>query len=76
AWKALASDEGATYDKVLTFDVSTLEPQVTWGSNPGMGAGINGTVPDPETLSTEVERRAARQALAYMGLDAGMKIPD
>jgi 3-isopropylmalate/(R)-2-methylmalate dehydratase large subunit len=61
---------------VLTFDVSTLAPQVTWGNNPGMGASVNGTVPNPDDLPTEAERRAARQALAYMGLEPGMKITD
>lgn len=75
-WKTLVSDEGATYDKVLTFDVSTVDPQVTWGTNPGMGASVNGTVPNPDSLTSEVERRAARQALEYMGLQPGMKISD
>src|SRR5699024_3589716 len=37
-WLSLATDEGATYDKTLTIDASEVEPQVTWGTNPGMGA--------------------------------------
>ncbi|WP_229776404.1 3-isopropylmalate dehydratase large subunit [Alicyclobacillus cellulosilyticus] len=76
AWKQLATDEGAVYDKVLTFDVSSLVPQVTWGTNPGMCVGIHDVVPDPDSFPTEVERKAARQALAYMGLTPGMKITD
>ncbi len=75
-WQALCSDEGAVYDKVVTFDVSLLDPQVTWGTNPGMGISVNGRVPDPDSFATETERRAARQALAYMGLEPGMPITD
>ena len=75
-WRELASDAGAQYDAVITLDVSQLEPQVTWGTNPGMGAGINGIVPDPASLAMETDRRAAEQALAYMGLAAGMRIAD
>src|SRR5690625_3301502 len=39
-WLALATDEGATYDKVLTIDASEVEPQVTWGTNPSMGVPV------------------------------------
>lgn len=73
-WTALCTDDGATYDKVVTFDVGTLDPQVTWGTNPGMGISVNGRVPDPESFASEADRRAARQALAYMGLEAGTPI--
>jgi 3-isopropylmalate/(R)-2-methylmalate dehydratase large subunit len=76
AWKGLASDEGAEYDRVLTFDVSELEAQVTWGTNPGMGIGVSGVVPDPDEFRSEVVRRAAEQALAYMGLTPGTRIVD
>jgi 3-isopropylmalate/(R)-2-methylmalate dehydratase large subunit len=75
-WKALASDDGAVYDKVLTLDVSTLEPQVTWGTNPGMCVGVSGRVPSPEDFDTEAKRRAAADALKYMGLEPGTKITD
>ena len=75
-WKQLASDEGAEYDKVITLDVSDLEPQVTWGTNPGMGAGVRDVIPDPDSFASEVDRRAVRQALEYMGLTPGIKITD
>lgn len=73
-WQSLISDEGAAYDKVVTFDASGLVPQVTWGTNPGMGTGIDGVVPDPDSFADETDRQAVRQALAYMGLEAGTKI--
>ena len=48
AWQDLATDEGASFDRSVRIDVSDLEPQVTWGTNPGMVSSITGAVPDPE----------------------------
>ena len=76
AWRELASDEGAAFDRTIVFDVSDLEPQVTWGTHPGMGMSVNGTIPDPDAMESEVEREAVRKALAYMGLEAGARITD
>src|ERR1700675_3792369 len=39
-WKALATDSGAKFDSIVTLDASALAPQVTWGTNPGMVAGV------------------------------------
>lgn len=75
-WKNLATDEGAQYDTVITFEAASLEPQVTWGTNPGMGTGINGHVPNPESFTNPVDRRASQNALEYMGLEAGTKMTD
>jgi 3-isopropylmalate/(R)-2-methylmalate dehydratase large subunit len=75
-WQALCTDEGAEYDRVVTFDVSSLEPQVTWGTNPGMGTGINGKVPDPDSFDSNVKKRAAKQALQYMELEPGTPMQD
>ncbi len=73
-WKKLRTDEGAKFDKVVEFDASTLIPQVTWGTSPGMGADIESVVPDPDDFPTENERKAAKRALEYMGLKPGMKL--
>jgi 3-isopropylmalate/(R)-2-methylmalate dehydratase large subunit len=70
-WKTLRTDEDAVYDAVVEFDASTLAPQVTWGTSPGMGTDITQCVPDPESFPTENERKAARKALEYMGLVPG-----
>jgi 3-isopropylmalate/(R)-2-methylmalate dehydratase large subunit len=75
-WKTLPSDEGAAFDRELTVDVSNLAPQVSWGTNPGMVTDVTGSVIDPETISDENERRAARRALEYMGLQPGTRIED
>jgi 3-isopropylmalate/(R)-2-methylmalate dehydratase large subunit len=70
-WKTLRTDEGAVYDKVVEFDASSLVPQVTWGTSPGMGTDITSVVPDPNDFPTENERKAAAKALEYMGLTPG-----
>jgi 3-isopropylmalate/(R)-2-methylmalate dehydratase large subunit len=75
-WKNLVSDEGAAYDRVVEFDADSLIPQVTWGTSPGMGAGISDTVPVPAEFTTENERKAAEKAIEYMGLTPGTPMSD
>ena len=75
-WKELKSDPDAVYDAVVEIDGSTIEPLVTWGTNPGHVVSIMGAVPNPESFSTEGERRSAQAALDYMGLTAGTGIQD
>jgi 3-isopropylmalate/(R)-2-methylmalate dehydratase large subunit len=75
-WYSLRSDEGAVYDKEIQFDITNLEPQVTWGTNPSMGTSISGRVPDPATIENEGERKSVAQAIDYMGLTPGMKISE
>jgi 3-isopropylmalate/(R)-2-methylmalate dehydratase large subunit len=70
-WRAFATDHGAPFDAVVTIDVGEMEPQVTWGTNPGMVAPISGTVPDPDELDDEGAREGARRALDYMALEPG-----
>jgi 3-isopropylmalate/(R)-2-methylmalate dehydratase large subunit len=75
-WKTLGTDPGAEFDATVEIDVSQLEPYVTWGTNPGQVAPISGRIPDPETFSNETDRKAARAALAYMGLTPGTPITE
>ncbi|MGM8365023.1 3-isopropylmalate dehydratase large subunit [Virgibacillus sp. W0181] len=70
-WLALATDEGAVYDKELTIDATTIEPQVTWGTNPGMGAPVSGSTPK---LSEVENREDIARALEYMGLEENQPI--
>jgi len=70
-WKALASDEGATYDRTVVLDGDKLAPYVSWGTSPGMVVPITGAVPAPSDFASPADRRAAEQALAYMGLTPG-----
>ncbi|AOZ91280.1 3-isopropylmalate dehydratase large subunit [Paenibacillus crassostreae] len=76
AWKQLRTDEGATFDLVVDFDVDSLIPQVTWGTSPGMGTNITSKVPVPAELPTENERKAAEAALEYMDLKPGTPMTD
>jgi 3-isopropylmalate/(R)-2-methylmalate dehydratase large subunit len=73
-WKALASDEGASYDRTVEIDAAEVEPQVTWGTNPGMGLPISGIIPDPENVEKPSEKEEIERALEYMGLEAGQPI--
>ncbi len=73
-WRTLTSDEGATYDKEIVIDANTLEPMVTYGTNPGMGLPISGTIPDPANETDPAAARALTRALEYMDLRAGDSI--
>ncbi|HET9387631.1 MAG TPA: 3-isopropylmalate dehydratase large subunit [Gemmatimonadales bacterium] len=70
-WRTLRSDATARYDTCVILDASTVGPQVTWGTTPGMVADIGDRVPDPATLPTADQRQAAQRALEYMGLAPG-----
>ncbi len=74
AWRALPTDEGATYDRSVVLDANGLEPMVTYGTNPGMGLPISGTVPDPAATEDEGTARALARALEYMDLRPGEPI--
>ena len=75
-WKTLPTDEGATFDEIVTLDASTLTPHVTWGTNPAQVAPLDGFVPDPASFAVESDREAAARALAYMDLTPGTRIKD
>lgn len=75
-WRTLPSDADAVYDAEVDIDADSLEPFVTWGTNPGMGVALSGEVPDPATLSDETARLTAEKALAYMDLQPGTKMRD
>ena len=68
-WRELATDEGAAYDKVVVIDGASLEPHVSWGTNPGMVAPVTGRVPDPNSFDDDAEQRSAERALEYMALE-------
>jgi 3-isopropylmalate/(R)-2-methylmalate dehydratase large subunit len=73
-WQKLPSDPDAKYDRVLEIDAASLAPFVTWGTNPGMVVPVSGRVPELISFTQESDRRAAKQALAYMDLKAGTPI--
>ncbi len=75
-WKQLPSDEGAVYETEVTLDVTDIEPQVTWGTNPEMVLPISGSVPDPEKEQDQGRRDLYERALKYMGLEANTRLTD
>jgi 3-isopropylmalate/(R)-2-methylmalate dehydratase large subunit len=63
-WRALRTDEGASYDTEVMVDASEVSPQVTWGTTPGMVVGVTSAVPEPAGEGDE-------RALEYMALEPG-----
>jgi 3-isopropylmalate/(R)-2-methylmalate dehydratase large subunit len=74
AWRRLPTDDGAVYDQTITIDADTLEPMVTYGTNPGMGIPISGRVPTFDEAGEPSQRRALERALEYMDLRPGEPI--
>ncbi len=58
------------------FQGSEVEPQITWGTNPGQVTSVSQNVPDPNAFADETERKSAASALEYMGLKAGVPLTD
>ncbi|MFM1785713.1 MAG: hypothetical protein RLZZ108_737 [Actinomycetota bacterium] len=75
-WKTLPTDEGAKFDAEVFLDANTLDPFVTWGTNPGQGVSLLDNVPNPADIEDPNERAAAERALEYMDLKAGTPMKD
>lgn len=75
-WDTLHSDTDATFDAEVDIDASALTPYVTWGTNPGHGASLSATVPNPASYDDPSARAAAERALDYMDLRAGTPLRD
>ena len=73
-WSTLKSDEHASYDKRVVFSAADIQPQVTWGTNPGQVISIKDNVPNPADAQDEDERRSFESALKYMDLRSGTPI--
>jgi 3-isopropylmalate/(R)-2-methylmalate dehydratase large subunit len=68
-WKTLKTDDGATFDTELTFNAADIEPQITYGTNPGLGTGISMNIPKAGNV---IDGEASyKKSLAYMGFHEG-----
>ncbi len=74
AWRALPSDAGARADRSVTLDAASIEPMITYGTNPGMAVPVTGPIPDPASIPDARQSEALRKALDYMGLTPGRPI--
>ncbi|MFH5823953.1 3-isopropylmalate dehydratase large subunit [Georgenia sp. AZ-5] len=75
-WRTLRSDDDAVFDAEVDLDADSLEPFVTWGTNPGQGLPLSAAVPDPVDIADESARKAAERALEYMALTPGTPLRD
>ncbi len=75
-WDTLATDDDAVFDAEVFLDADTLEPFVTWGTNPGQGVSLSDVVPDPASYADPNDRASAERALEYMDLAAGTPLKE
>lgn len=73
-WKTLATDPGASYDRVLTIDAADIGPMITYGTNPGMGMRVTDRIPTPAERKELGDAGSFRSALEYMGLKEGASL--
>ena len=69
-WKTLRSGEDAVFDREVVFDGTEIQPMITYGTNPGMGVPVTGTVPSLDRISEEAQPSFLK-ALRYMNFHPG-----
>ena len=69
-WKTLKTDDGAEFDTVYEYDAADIEPMITYGTNPGMGAKIKSSIPTGDDLSGS-DKISFDKSLEYMGFNPG-----
>lgn len=67
-WKELKSDKGASFEREITFDAALVPPMITYGTNPGMGMAVDGTIPEGNGEGS------FHKSLDYMGFTPGQKL--
>ena len=73
-WHTLPSDAGATFDTEVDLDAASLEPHVSWGTNPAQTAPVSSRIPDPDDFADPLDREGCERALRYMDLSPGTPI--
>jgi len=72
-WKTLKSDDDAVFDREISFNSADIDPMITYGTNPGMGMSINGTIPTLDSIDA-ASRISFEKSLQYMGFAPGEKV--
>ncbi|MBY5993328.1 3-isopropylmalate dehydratase large subunit [Ferrimonas balearica] len=75
-WAQLHSDSDAAFDAEVVLEAAEIEPQITWGTNPGQVMAVGARVPDPASFADPIEQSAAIKALAYMGLEPNQALSE
>jgi 3-isopropylmalate/(R)-2-methylmalate dehydratase large subunit len=73
-WKSLKTDKGAKYDKTITIDGNTIEPIITYGTDPSTGISIKEKIPTLKSIKREEQKFALSKSLDYMGLKDGQSL--
>ena len=73
SWRELRTDNDAVFDKEVTYYADDIAPRITYGTNPGAGIAIDGTVPVYDGLS-DMERIQLKTQLDYMQFEPGQKL--
>ncbi len=76
AWRELASDADAAFEKEVSLDARAIQPMVSWGTNPEQALPISGAVPDPAREPSAERRAEVAKVLAYMGLTPGTPLQE
>ncbi len=75
-WSELTTDEGASFDTLVEVDCASLEPYISWGTNPGQVVRVTASVPDPSDFEDPADQQSTSQALEYMALNPGTAMQD
>lgn len=73
-WKTLPTDADAKFDREEYFKAEDIAPMVTYGTNPGMGCGVDGSIPTLESIAEENNRITFKKSCEYMGFEPGDKM--
>ncbi len=73
-WRTLTSDEGAKYDTVIEIDAAQTRAVCHLGDESRHGGRGDGPSSRTRQFPQDSDRRAAEQALRYMGLEPGTPV--
>ncbi len=76
AWRSLATDDGAEFDREVTIDASDVAPTVTWGTTPAQSVPVHERVPRLEDAPDEATAKQWARSFEYMGLEGGERFAD
>lgn len=72
-WKTLRSDDDAVFDREVTYRAEDIAPRITYGTNPGAGIAIDGTIPVLDEIP-QAEQVGFLSQLDYMQFSPGEKL--